>query len=337
MDQKVSIVVPVYRVEKYLDRCVKSILAQTFSDFELILVDDGSPDRCPQMCDTWAERDERICVIHKKNGGLAEARNYGVRIAKGKYIAFVDSDDWVEANILETLLIAMESGSYDMVQCNFRRVFQNGSELLYCFPPAVYDRDAIQNVLMPDMLNDRLKQISSSRCNKLYKTEILRKAIPLCDATIAMGEDYLLNFAFLGFARTICCLETRPLYHYRENDQSMCARYKSRDKYEKIRYYENMDRLAHFFQCSEIPSFAQKIQKRWQYYIYECAISNWSRSDKKKEIREIIGMLDRKLWRSSIKYYDILAERVCMWMSYFGMIDLMLLLVDMMKKIKGIN
>lgn len=86
---EISIIVPVYKVEKYLDRCVKSILAQTFTDFELILVDDGSPDNCPKMCDEWAKKDERIRVIHKENGGVSSARNAGLRVAVGKYIGFV--------------------------------------------------------------------------------------------------------------------------------------------------------------------------------------------------------------------------------------------------------
>ena len=92
---RISIVVPVYKVEKYLDRCVESLRAQTLSDIEIVLVDDGSPDRCPQMCDDWAKKDRRIRVVHKKNGGLSSARNAGMMAARGTYIGFVDSDDAV--------------------------------------------------------------------------------------------------------------------------------------------------------------------------------------------------------------------------------------------------
>lgn len=100
---EISIIVPVYKVEKYLDRCIKSILKQTFTDFELILVDDGSPDRCPQMCDGWCEKDKRIRVIHKENGGLSSARNAGLEAAQGKYIGFVDSDDIIAKDMYEYL------------------------------------------------------------------------------------------------------------------------------------------------------------------------------------------------------------------------------------------
>ena len=101
---KLSIVIPVYRVEATLDRCVESVLGQDVDDMEVILVDDGSPDNCPKMCDDWAERDVRIRVIHKENGGLSDARNVAIDIAKGDYITFVDSDDWMETGTYKAIL-----------------------------------------------------------------------------------------------------------------------------------------------------------------------------------------------------------------------------------------
>lgn len=99
----ISVIVPVYKSEKYLDRCVQSILNQTYQDFELILVDDGSPDNSPLLCDKWAENDSRVYVIHKENGGASSARNAGLKIAKGNWIAFADSDDWLDRTALKTL------------------------------------------------------------------------------------------------------------------------------------------------------------------------------------------------------------------------------------------
>jgi len=334
---QISVIVPVYDVEAYLDFCVDSILRQSFRDFELILVDDGSPDRCPQMCDGWARKDSRIKVIHRENGGLAAARNTGLQEARGRYTAFVDSDDWIDVDFLLTLYDGMTSKDYDMAQCNFRREFLNGSGYPYIFPAAAYDRSYIRDTLMPDMLNDRLTQISSSRCNKLYKTAKLLEAVKLCDDTIAMAEDYLLNFAYLGFADSILSLDTPFLYHYRENRQSMCAEYRRVNRLEKRRYYENMNAIAEHFGCGEIPDVVYKTQKRWMDYIYECAISNWSRRDKKAEIQEIIRQLDRKMWRSAIKTYPTPAERVCQALCYCGQVRFMLVLVDMVKKVKGIE
>ena len=116
---KISVIVPVYKVEKYLDKCVESIVNQTYKNLEIILVDDGSPDNCPAMCDEWAEKDERIRVIHKENGGLADARNAGMDIATGDYIGFVDSDDWIEPNMYEVLLknaLCMDSATVLLLQ-----------------------------------------------------------------------------------------------------------------------------------------------------------------------------------------------------------------------------
>ena len=114
----ISVIVPVYKVEPWLHQCVDSILAQTFRDFELILVDDGSPDNCPAICDAYAQKDSRVKVIHKENGGLSSARNAGLDAAQGEYIAFIDSDDWVSAEYLAQLLHAVQMHGADMAICN---------------------------------------------------------------------------------------------------------------------------------------------------------------------------------------------------------------------------
>ena len=101
---KISVIIPVYKVEKYLDKCIQSVVNQTFTDLEIILIDDGSPDRCPEICEQWAKKDSRIVVIHKKNGGLSDARNAGLNIATGEFISFVDSDDWIAKNMYEIML-----------------------------------------------------------------------------------------------------------------------------------------------------------------------------------------------------------------------------------------
>lgn len=116
---KISVIVPVYKVESYLDRCVESILAQTFEDFELILVDDGSPDNCPALCDAWAEKDSRIKVIHKENGGLSDARNVGFEASAGEWITFIDSDDYVHPAMLQALYGAVAEHGVQVSACGF--------------------------------------------------------------------------------------------------------------------------------------------------------------------------------------------------------------------------
>lgn len=115
----ISVIVPIYKVEKYLDRCVESIVNQTYKNLEIILVDDGSPDNCPLMCDSWKEKDNRIKVVHKENGGLSDARNAGISVATGEYVAFIDSDDWIYEKYLEILLDGIYKYNCNVAVCDF--------------------------------------------------------------------------------------------------------------------------------------------------------------------------------------------------------------------------
>ena len=123
IDPKISVIVPVYKVEQYLDRCVKSILSQTFTNFELVLVDDGSPDKSGLMCDEWSKNDSRIKVIHKENGGLSDARNTGVEKASAEYVTFIDSDDYVAEDFLEYLYKLITENNCDVSACYFCKTY----------------------------------------------------------------------------------------------------------------------------------------------------------------------------------------------------------------------
>ena len=120
-EELISIIIPVYKVEECLDRCVRSIVAQTYNKLEIILVDDGSPDRCPQICDEWAKVDERIKVIHKENGGLSDARNAGLDIMKGQYVVFVDSDDYIHPQFVELMYYVAQKYNVSLVDCRYAR------------------------------------------------------------------------------------------------------------------------------------------------------------------------------------------------------------------------
>ena len=123
-----SVIVPIYNVENYLDRCVESIVNQTYKNLEIILVDDGSPDNCPRMCDKWAEKDSRIKVVHKENGGLSDARNAGIPLTKGEIISFIDSDDWIEPAAYESLYNQAYRETVECVMFSYHRDFASHSE-----------------------------------------------------------------------------------------------------------------------------------------------------------------------------------------------------------------
>ena len=146
----ISVIVPVYKVEAYLDRCVQSIVDQTYRNLEIILVDDGSPDNCPAMCDAWAEKDSRIRVIHKENGGLSDARNAGMAVTAGEFVGFVDSDDSIAPEMYQMLLERMNADGSDIAACGVEMVFEDGSpaRLLTKSGNCILNRDAAMEAVI---------------------------------------------------------------------------------------------------------------------------------------------------------------------------------------------
>ena len=166
MQDLISVIVPIYKVEAYLDKCVSSIVAQTHKSMEIILVDDGSPDNCGAMCEAWAEKDCRINVIHKQNGGISDARNVGTNIASGEYIAFVDSDDWIAPEMFERMLNALKAENADICACSIVSCFPNHRVAWGCQAYAVTDSEQTLAMLYSDTA------YPVSVWNKLYRREL---------------------------------------------------------------------------------------------------------------------------------------------------------------------
>ena len=171
----ISIIVPVYNVEKYLPKCIDSILAQTLKDIEIILVDDGSPDNCGIMCDRYAEIDPRIVVIHRQNGGLSAARNDGIAAARADIIGFVDSDDWVEPEMFEKLVSALEKTGSDIVICNVSYDYLDHSHPspFIIKDEKVYSREEALGLLVED------KMVHNYAWNKVYRKSVLSVPFPV--------------------------------------------------------------------------------------------------------------------------------------------------------------
>lgn len=165
--KKISIIVPIYKSEKYLDRCIESIVNQTYKNLEIILVDDGSPDNCPKICDEYAKKDSRIVVVHKENGGVSSARNAGLDIAKGDYIAFVDSDDYIEKDMYLELLNGIKEKNSDIAVCNYVEINNNVRVRQNCKYNASYIEK--ENILPLFLMGNVL---TAHLWNKLYKKEL---------------------------------------------------------------------------------------------------------------------------------------------------------------------
>ena len=212
MEKLLSVIIPIYNVEPYLDRCMESIVNQTYKNLEIIMVDDGSPDNCPELCDQWQRKDVRIKVIHKKNGGLSDARNAGLDIASGEYIAFVDSDDFVDLDMYRSMVEALERTGADISTCG-RYSYRNGE---------VSERHTSSKevILTPiQAINELLRGglIEEASWDKVYKRNLFNKIVfPVGE----INEDLPIMPHLFERANKIVCTG-KPYYYYCENPASI--------------------------------------------------------------------------------------------------------------------
>ncbi|MGL5150605.1 MAG: glycosyltransferase family 2 protein [Clostridium sp.] len=237
MNPKISIIVPVYKVELYLEKCIDSILNQTFKDFELILVDDGSPDRCGEICDEYAKKDNRIKVIHKENGGLSSARNAGLDIAKGEYIGFVDSDDWIEVNMYEVLYNLCCDNDADIVSCKALNLYE-GKDIVKRFnEKKIKLYEGKINIL--DAHYNR--EFNFSLCTKLIKTKKINK-LRFKEGMISEDVIFMIKL-YNQIERLVYTTEQKYIYfHRKESITTSGISFKRLDNlYHSIDLYNYLD------------------------------------------------------------------------------------------------
>ncbi|MBQ8572727.1 MAG: glycosyltransferase [Ruminococcus sp.] len=263
---KVTIVVPIYKVEEYLDRCVKSLLVQTYTNLEIILVDDGSPDKCPQLCDDYARQYNNISVVHKKNGGLASARNAGLKVATGKYIFFVDSDDWIDPNTIEDLYAIAEKKNVDFVR--FRPMYAgwpNHADGDLCdfgtekgMTEGLYTRDRIVNEVFPRLLATPQLTfgVIVSACRSLYKTEFLKINNLFFDEDVKYSEDSIFSAKLVYATNSFYYLDGPRYYHYFYNSASISKSFRA-DRWESCQRL--VYRFDEFFADNKTYDFEEQL------------------------------------------------------------------------------
>ena len=210
-----SIIVPIYNVEKQLNKCIESILNQTFTNYELILVDDGSPDKCGEICDEYEKKDKRVKVIHKKNGGLSDARNAGLNIATGKYIGFVDSDDIIHPQMYEKLYNCINKYNSDIVQCKFKKFkkIEDIEKSLNRHNESVEEYTNKEAIM--DMIDNN--KINVNTWNKLYKRELFEnERFPKGK----IHEDEFLTYKLIYKSNKVAYIN-EELYYYYQNDNGI--------------------------------------------------------------------------------------------------------------------
>lgn len=226
----ISVIVPVYKTEDTLDECVASLLNQTIQEIEIILVDDGSPDKCPQKCDNLALQSKKIKVIHKENGGLSSARNAGIRAACGDYIGFVDSDDYVSPEMFQKLYSRIKKDDSDICICSHYTVSANGDVAEHYFenmPEKLEKREIVSYLILPligRLPNKREELIEGFVCRNLYKREILH-GYEFQSERVYFAEDVVSDLTLYSKCSSISVLN-ECLYYYRYNGESLSNRYR---------------------------------------------------------------------------------------------------------------
>lgn len=229
---RVSIVIPVYNMQQFLDRCMESVLSQTLEDIEIILVDDGSSDASPGLCDEYAARDSRIVVIHKENGGLTSAWKEGSKAATGEYIGYVDSDDFIQKDMFEVMYQRGVKTGADIVCCGYTHVYESDPNRKWTehmlYEKDTMTREDLEREIFPKLINDGSffgRTLMPNRVTKLVKRELVQKNLPLCQDEVSIGEDYQFTLCmFLDADRIEIVRDFYPYFYYM-NDASMTMKH----------------------------------------------------------------------------------------------------------------
>lgn len=324
MNDLISIIVPIYKVEKYLEKCIDSILLQSYKNIEVILVDDGSPDNCSKICDAYKIKDNRIKVIHKKNGGLSDARNIGIIAAKGKYMMFIDGDDFIAPNTCEILIKKMLEFQTDLVICNFfwfysnENYIKNKSELV---SEKIYTGDEALTFYVKKGLTELIVA-----WNKLYKRDLFVKY----NLTYAIGrlhEDeffckylfyYIKNFVYID----------QSLYYYRQRHDSIMGK-KSINSYNDTTDYiiELFDFIK--LNCPNLTIWAWKkmVDKMYEFFeIEEARNINIDNCINKLQQKIILNKPDEK-WKDKLGKKYIIKY----WIARFHMTRILNTILNRLK------
>lgn len=223
-NELVSVIIPIYNTKEYLDKCIESVINQTYRNLEIILVDDGSTDGSGELCDKFAIRDSRIRVIHKKNEGLVKARKIGISNASGNLIGYVDSDDWIEPDMYEKLYEGLSSNKADISMCGrYEDTKDYSKEVYHGFGEGFYNKDDLLNNIFPTMITDEFLfdwKVFPGLWDKLFRRDAIYKYQMLVDERLKMGEDAACTYPALLNCSGIYILH-ECLYHYRQTNNSM--------------------------------------------------------------------------------------------------------------------
>lgn len=285
----ISVIVPVYKVEPYLHKCVDSILAQTHKDLEVILVDDGSPDGCGAICDEYATRDSRVRVIHKVNGGLSDARNAGLEVCKGDYIGFVDSDDYIAPDMYETLAAFAEKEDLDVAMCGVTDIWPNREAGTSVFPPRILtDTEA----LIHEIFVNHMKGSSVAVWDRIYRATRFK------DLRFEKGrymEDVYYVLSWIGRTRRFGRICDRKYFYNHREDSITDVRERGKKTDDLIEGYESNLAYIREHYPSSISSGEYRLWSSYRIVI------NWLEGSDVAYCRELAHLIRRdigKIWKN---------------------------------------
>lgn len=326
LEDLISIVVPIYNVDKYLNQCIDSLINQTYKNLEIILVNDGSVDNCPKICDEYAAKDNRVKVIHKVNGGISDARNKGIIASTGEYMMFVDSDDWIELDTCELLLENIKSNKSDISMCSYVREFNKKS-----LPKIIFNRDMVFDESECKNIYRRLfgltgEQLSNpenadSICPvwmKLYKSSLIKGNNILFKDIKNIGtyEDGIFNIYVFKYVKKASFIN-KYLYHYRKtNEESITSKYKENLLIQWVNLFQIMSNYIDENKLDD--SFREALNNRIALSILGLGI-NICLSDKNMlyKIKEIKKIINIPMFKKSYKHL-ILKNFPIHWKVFYG-------------------
>lgn len=292
-----SVIVPVYKVEEYLSNCIESVLNQTFSDFELILVDDGSPDACPEICDNYKEKDSRIKVIHKQNGGLASARRAGIKIAEGEYVFNLDSDDLIEHDTLECAHKIIKDTNCEIVSFSYRWV-QDGKTVNFTndgIDEGLYTKQDIEKYIYPRLLMDKdMNHISYYLSGKAVKRELLTPHQLNVNERISLGEDLCCVIP--------CYLHAESVYISKKATYLYSVRYDSLSKAFNTKQIYLIEDVINEISTEELKRVVDFEEQLCRYSCFMCfaILASAAEGNHFKSIKELKGNIINSLHNEKI-------------------------------------
>ncbi len=308
--KKLSIIVPVYKAEKYLDRCIESLVKQTYSNIEIILVDDGSPDLSGAICDKWAAKDDRIKVIHKQNAGAPAARNTGFENTTGDYIGIIDSDDYIDETMYSRLMEVADKG-YDVVECGFTLVPEEENNCVYAKDNVSLEYISLtrEEAMEQHIMDIRMKQVV---WNKIYKKKLI---VPFVEGKYI--DDEFWTYQVIGKAERLACLDV-PMYYYRQQPQSAMNRGYSLRRLDAL----EAKFLRMEYVKTQFPSLLSLAKKNFLFSsLYQVQMILKYLSDNKKEgILRVKSYLEKVLFeKQDFKKYT---TKESLWIKMYKVIGL---------------